>query len=101
MITFVYGAPGAGKTEYIFKTVDHERPTFILVPEQETVVTERLALEKLGAKAQLNVEVLNFTRLCNRVFRQYGGLSHKYISPSMRSLFMWKTLRELAPTLEE
>ena len=101
MITFVYGAPGAGKTEYIFKTVDPERPTFILVPEQETVVTERLALEKLGAVAQLKVEVLNFTRLCNRVFRQYGGLSHKYISPSMRSLFMWKTLRELAPTLEE
>ena len=101
MITFVYGAPGAGKTEYIFKTVDSERPTFILVPEQETVYAERLALEKLGAKAQLKVEVLNFTRLCNRVFRQYGGLSHKYISPSMRSLFMWKTLRELAPTLEE
>ena len=101
MISFVYGAPGAGKTEYVFKTVDSERPTFILVPEQETVYAERLSLEKLGAASQLNVEVLNFTRLCNRVFRQYGGLSHKYISPSMRSLFMWKTLRELEPNLQE
>ena len=101
MITFVYGAPGAGKTEYIFRTVNTEKPVFVLVPEQETVYAERLALEKLGAKAQLNVEVLNFTRLCNRIFRKYGGLSYKYITPSMRSLFMWKTLRELAPMLKE
>lgn len=101
MITFVYGAPGSGKTEYIFRTVDTKKTAFILVPEQETVFAERLSLEKLGAAAGLNLEVLNFTRLCNRVFRQYGGLASKYITLPCRSLFMWKTLRELSPMLEE
>ena len=102
MIRFIFGAPGTGKTYRIFKLLKEDPDnSFLIVPEQQTVVSERLALERLPFTAQLGFEVLNFTRLANRVFRLYGGLSYHYINPSMRSLFMWRTLRELSPMLEE
>ena len=97
MIRFIFGAPGSGKTHRVFELL-RECPdnSFLIVPEQQTVVAERLALERLPFTAQLGFEVLNFTRLANRVFRRYGGLSYHYINPSMRSLFMWKTLNDLS-----
>lgn len=102
MIRFIFGAPGTGKTYRIFELLKEDPDnSFLIVPEQQTVVSERLALERLPFTAQLGFEVLNFTRLANRVFRRYGGLSYHYINPSMRSLFMWRTLRELSPMLEE
>ncbi len=102
MIKFVYGAPGFGKTHYVFERLREDfENSILIVPEQQTVICERLALERLPAESQLSFEVLNFSRLCNRVFRSFGGLSYNYISTGMRSLFMWRTLRELSPLLEE
>lgn len=102
MINFVYGAPGTGKTHFIFERLKKNSVgAFLIVPEQQTVSAERLSLDLLGASAQLDFEVLNFTRLCNRVFRKYGGLSYNYINSSVRSLMMWRTIRELTPLLSE
>ena len=102
MINFVYGAPGHGKTRYVFDRLAEDSANAVLiVPEQQTVICERAALELLPPEAQLGFEVLNFSRLCNRIFRLYGGLSYHYIGDGMRSLFMWRTLRELAPMLEQ
>lgn len=102
MITFVYGAPGSGKTHYVFeKLKENSVSSFLVVPEQQTVIAERLALDTLDASSQLDFEVLNFTRLCNRVFRKHGGLSYRYINSTVKSLFMWRTLRELSPMLNE
>ncbi len=102
MIKFLYGAPGSGKTHYIFgQLVESSADALLIVPEQQTVLAEREALDRLPPSAQLDFEALNFTRLCNRVFRLYGGLSYHYITPAMKSLFMWRTLRELSPLLEE
>ncbi len=102
MINFVFGAPGYGKTHYVFSALaENYENSILLVPEQHTVTAERRALEVLPAAAQLEFEVLNFSRLANRVFRMFGGLSYHYINAGTRSLFMWRTLRELAPLLEE
>ena len=91
MITFVYGAPGSGKTHYIFERLkENNKRAFVIVPEQETVSIERKAVETLAASSQLEVEVLNFTRLCNRVFRELGGLSYNYVTPRVKKLFMWR-----------
>ena len=96
MIKILYGAPGFGKTHYVFERLkeDYEN-SILIVPEQQTVICERLALEALPTKAQLSFEVLNFSRLCNRYFREFGGLSYNYISTGMRSLFMWRALHSL------
>ncbi len=102
MITFVYGTHGTGKTHYVFDRLrENFKDSFLIVPEQMTVTAERQVLMSLPSEAQLDFEALNFTRLCNRIFRTYGGLSYHYINPTVRSLFMWRTLRELAPMLEE
>ncbi len=104
MITFLYGACGSGKTtevmERIRKDTENGIHTFLIVPDQEAVSAERLTLHTLPPASQLILEVLSFSRLYNRVCREYGGLSYRYMTRPIRSLLMWKNLRELAPMLE-
>lgn len=105
MITFLYGPYGSGKTTAILREIADRTArglhTFLIVPEQEAVQAERMTLNALPPSAGLCLEVLNFSRLYNRVCREYGGLSYRYIKPSIRHLLMWQNLRELAPLLEE
>lgn len=105
MITLLYGGYGCGKTtsvlQSIAKDIESGIHTFLLVPEQETVQAEHATLQALPPYAQLNLEVLNFSRLYNRVCREYGGISYRYITKPIRHLLMWQNLRELAPILEE
>lgn len=105
MITLLYGTYGSGKTtavlESISKDIQNGIHTFLLVPEQETVQAEHATLQFLPPSAQLNIEVLNFSRLYNRVCREYGGISYRYITKPIRHLLMWQNLNELAPLLEE
>lgn len=105
MIYFIYGAAGSGKTTALFdhvaKDVESGRKAYILVPEQETVAVERRVLTDFPASAQLTLEVLNFSRLCNKIFRTYGSLSYDVADKSTKSLLMWNNLRELSPLLEE
>ncbi len=55
----------------------------------------------IGKKPSLSLEILNFKRLCNRIFREYGGLSYNYVTKSGRALVMWQTLCELSGMLDE
>lgn len=105
MITLIYGSWGHGKTTAVLRSVAKDTQagihTFLIVPEQETVQSERATLQLLPPSAQLHLEVLNFSRLYNRVCREYGGLSYRYVTKPIRHLLMWQNLRELSPLLEE
>ncbi len=105
MVHYIYGASGTGKThtvmQYLAIDVKNGKKAFVIVPEQETVAVERNVVSTLPTSAQLSVEVLNFSRLCNRIFRTYGGISYNFATKSAKSLVMWNTLRELSPMLEE
>ena len=105
MIRFIFGANGTGKTTEIINMIreDSEKcvPSFLIVPEQEALQAERLTLSLLPPAAQLSLEVLNFSRLYNRVCREYGGLSYKYASEPIRHLLMWQNLKKLSPSLKE
>ncbi|MBQ9085771.1 MAG: exodeoxyribonuclease V subunit gamma [Clostridia bacterium] len=105
MIRFIYGTYGSGKTTAILRDIARDTAagihTFLIVPEQESVQSERATLELLPPSSQLHLEVVNFSRLYNRVCREYGGLSYRYITSPIRHLLMWQNLRELAPLLEE
>ena len=105
MITFLYGASGSGKSDYIMNLMktDAERGihSYLIVPEQQTVLRESEAAKLLPLSAQMTMEVLNFTRLANKVFRKFGGLSHNYITKSARSLIMWRALISSIPHLTE
>lgn len=105
MIHFIYGPSGFGKTHTLFKyleaDVKNRKRAFFIVPEQETVAVERQIVSTFPAFAQLDVEVLNFSRLCNRIFRTYGGLSYNSATKPQKALIMWNTIRELSAQLEE
>ncbi len=88
-------------TESIRRNLAAGEKALLLVPEQETVSVERRMLEALPASAQLSFEVLNFSRLANRVFRLLGGLSYRAASPATEALLMWQTLLELSPMLKQ
>lgn len=104
-VTFLYGRSGSGKTyaitQQLRRSADREKRSFLLVPEQQSHAAERKMLSILPPRAQLTVETLSFSRLANRVFRQYGGLSYHYATSGVQSLLMWRRLSELSPLLEE
>ena len=105
MIRFIYGNRGSGKTtqiiQHIRKDAEAGIPSILIVPEQEAVQAERLTLSTLPESAQLTVEVLNFSRLYNRVCRECGGLSYSYINNPTKHLLMWLALKQVSPTLKE
>lgn len=107
MMRFVYGNTGSGKTGWtvaqIMEDLRHGLPVILLVPEQQSMETELMlseAAEREGIST-VGLEVLSFSRLANRVFREYGGLSYRYIDRGGRALLMWHTLYRLTPVLEE
>ncbi len=104
MIRFIYGESGYGKTHEISNMIKKDADTgvrsYLIVPEQQAVSSERMMLEILPMSAQLELEILNFSRLYNRVCREYGGLEYNYITKPAKYLLMWQTLRELSPMLE-
>ena len=100
-VTFLYGRSGSGKTyaitQQLRRSSEQEKLSFLLVPEQQSHAAERKMLSILPPRAQLTVETLSFSRLANRVFRQYGGLSYHYATSGVQSLLMWRRLSELSP----
>ncbi|MBO5305985.1 MAG: exodeoxyribonuclease V subunit gamma, partial [Clostridia bacterium] len=105
MLHLIYGLSGTGKTAHLIERIKEDvkngTKAFLIVPEQQTVEIERIMASILPPSAQLDFEVVNFTRLANKLFRIYGGLSYHYITKAMKELFMWQALRTLAPFLKE
>ena len=105
MIRMIYGCSGSGKSTRIYDLMKEDAknstPSYLIVPEQQTVQCERKLLDILPPSAQLSSEVLNFSRLANLVFRHYGGLSYNYADKGSKTLIMWKNLKELSPILTE
>ncbi|MFR4990171.1 hypothetical protein, partial [Anaerotruncus colihominis] len=77
MLHLIFGTAGAGKTtllhERIADCVSGGGRAILLVPEQYSFESEKALYRRLGARGALQVEVLSFTRLCDRIFREYGG----------------------------
>ncbi|MBQ9080676.1 MAG: exodeoxyribonuclease V subunit gamma [Clostridia bacterium] len=105
MINFIYGVSGSGKSTLIEQSIKEDialgRQVYLIVPEQQTYVTERRYTSILPPASQLCFEAVNFTRLSNIARRRYGGLCYNYIDNGTKTLLMWRNLRELAPLLEE
>lgn len=101
----IFGGSGHGKTYYVFsklsECIEQKKKAFLVVPEQSAVLTEREVITRLGAKSNLYVEVINFKRLCNRVFRETGGLTEPHLDDGARKLLMMLTLQKVSPFLKE
>ncbi len=104
MLNCIYGENGSGKTEYMYQKIrdnmDKNIKSFILVPEQSSMDAERDMLHRLGMSAQLQVEVLTFSRLSNLVFSNCGPLRLKYIDKAGKLFVAQKALQNLENRLD-
>lgn len=105
MITFVFGHSGCGKSAYVEGCIREDvkagKKAILIVPEQEVYTAEHRLLSSLPKGTGLYFEILSFSRLAEKVFGIYGGIAAEPVSSAARSLYMWKTLRELSGMLEQ
>ena len=104
MIKFLLGVQGTGKSTYIIEEIKRDceanQKSILLVPEQQTLVSERELAINLSPKAQLLTEATNFTRLANSVFRQVGGIKYNYVRKSECNLIMYKAICQVRDLLK-
>ncbi len=106
MLTLIFGKSGCGKTyavtEEIGERLTEGLPVILLCPEQEAVIAERRTTERFSGRIPTEqLEILNFGRLPERVFREFGGLTDQLLSEGGRRLVMHRTLADVAPFLRE
>ncbi len=109
MVTFLCGNAGSGKSDAVAKAIlndlKNQTDVILLVPEQMAISAERritdLALSAPTPIPTDRLEILNFSRLANRVFRTEGGISYQSVGVGGRTLIMWRALAECAPMLTE
>ena len=103
MLRIVKSGLSSGARESFFEKIkklcEEEKKSYLIVPEQQTVMAEGVMSKILPPSSALVFEVTNFTRLANSTFRTLGGLAAEYCDSAKKSLLMWRTLTELSPTL--
>ena len=96
MLHYLTGRPGSGKSEAMLQELKNAlaqgKTVLFLVPEQQAVLWESRLAEELPLSWQLRLEVTNFTRLANTVFRQYGGLARPKIDDGGKTLVLWRAM---------
>ncbi len=78
---------------------ENKKQCFLIVPEQQTLLSEGEMAKELPSFAPLFFEATNFTRFANTVFRNLGGVAKEFIDRTKRMLIMWQTLSTLSPAL--
>lgn len=101
MLQLVIGRSGSGKTHWILERMAQclhqgQENLFWLVPEQHSFACERALLQRLGPVEAARVQVLSFSRLADRVFRQVGGVAGQPLDEGMRALLMSQALEQVA-----
>ncbi|MBQ7937928.1 MAG: PD-(D/E)XK nuclease family protein [Oscillospiraceae bacterium] len=92
MLRFIIGTNEEARRSLLYQHIAEENSAYLIVPEQFSFESEKLLSERLGpAKAQ-NVEVLGFSRLCNSIFRTFGGIAGEYTDETAKLLIMGAAL---------
>ncbi len=83
MLQLILGPTHSGKTQHLYqelkKRLDTGETSWILVPEQFSLFTEKEIITHFGLPAQKQIKVLSFARLCNLVLHELGPLRMQYI----------------------
>ncbi len=94
MITWLLGRSGTGKTAALMQKLPtlaakYER-VYYLVPEQSSMGLER----EIGGLALGNVKAVSFRRLCNEIFRRFGGVAGSYMTATRQTALIYRVLQE-------
>jgi len=100
LLRYIMGRAGAGKSRQVQAEIQtalhegHDEPLILLVPEQYTLQAERDLIEKLQLKGIMQVEILSFTRLANRVFSEVGGLTRVIINEQGKHMVLRRVINQ-------
>lgn len=105
MLQFILGRAGFGKTYTARKIIADkvragEKNIMLLVPEQYSFENEKDMLNILGPKLSTTLEILNFTRLCDFVFKKIGGDSTEKIGAGGRNVLMHLAIESVEDQLQ-
>lgn len=104
-LTFILGASGAGKTEWLYQKVlqtakEHpERTVLVIVPEQFSLQTMKDLILRSETKSMSNIEVLSFLRLSYRVFEELGIVPGELLTDVGKSLLVKRVVNRYAKEL--
>lgn len=92
LLRFIIGTNEEARRKLLYEHISAEKSAFLIVPEQFSFESEKLLDEFLGAEKARNVEVLSFSRLCNSIFRKFGGIAGEYTDDTAKLLLMGAAL---------
>ncbi|MBQ8495885.1 MAG: PD-(D/E)XK nuclease family protein [Clostridia bacterium] len=101
MIHLIYGKSGTGKSDRIYHEMERaavKKHVYLLVPDREAVAAESRSADLDGAE---RIDVITFSRLCENIFRTYGGICTDYIGKGAKKLIMRNVMQTLSPALKE
>ena len=83
MLQFILGTAQSEKMDKVYADISERlgenKKSWIIVPEQFSLFTEKEVLRRFGLSSQLDVKVLSFSGLCNAVLQHCGPLRMRYI----------------------
>lgn len=89
-LNIFYGRESINKDRFIF---DNVRPgTILIVPDQYSLQAEKDAFEYLGTGSLMDIEVLSFSRLSDRVLSEAGGSRLRMIDKQGRHMLLTKIM---------
>ncbi len=95
----MYGFPGATLRRKYFEEIctlcEKKKKTILIVPEQQVLDYEDESMSFLPESAPLTFTVASFSLLAEIAERKFGGLSYKLLTKPIKSLYMWKAIREM------
>ena len=101
-LRFITGRAGKGKSYYIYNEINqhildaHSQENLILlVPEQYTLQAERDFMYKTGLEGIMQLEILSFTRLAQRVFNETGGITRIMLNEQGRNMVLRRVMDQL------
>jgi len=101
-LRFIIGRAGKGKSYYIYNEIKQHikeargnEKLLLLVPEQYTLQAERDFMEKTGLTGIMQLEILSFSRLAQKVFNEVGGLTRVLINEQGRNMVLRRVIDKL------
>ncbi len=105
MVNFLIGPSGFGKTTTIYNSIrddlNNGRRVMLIVPDQEAVSAEAMCADVTDGIPSTELYVCSFSRLCNDVFRKYGGIVYNYADKTTGRLLVFLALRSVSGYLKE
>jgi ATP-dependent helicase/nuclease subunit B len=108
-LRLIYGRSGTGKSYFCMQEIrkiledqlrgQPKRPLILLVPEQYSMQAERALVQTAPRGGAIDAQVLSFRRMAYRVFNEVGGFTRRHISPSGRSMLIYRIIQELKDNL--